>query len=193
MTTGTLAVTGIPEADNLVNTDPLALLLGMMLDQQIPMERAFTSPWQLKDRLENRLDAELIATLPEDELLAAFKEKPALHRFPGSMAARAQTLCQHLVENYNGNAAALWETAETGEEIHKRLVALPGFGKEKAMIFTAVLAKRFSIKPDGWEKAAGPFADSTPRSVADIYDAASLAEVRAWKKAQKAKGKTKQD
>ena len=193
MTAGTLAVTGIPEADDLVNTDPLALLLGMMLDQQIPMERAFTSPWQLKDRLENRLDAELIATLPEDELLAAFKEKPALHRFPGSMAVRAQTLCQHIVENYDGNAAALWDTAETGEEIRKRLVALPGFGKEKAMIFTAVLAKRFGVKPDGWEKAAGPFADSTPRSVADIYDAASLAEVRAWKKAQKAKGKSKQD
>lgn len=193
MTIGTLAVTGIPEADDLVNTDPLALLLGMMLDQQIPMERAFTSPWQLKDRLGDRLDAELIATLPEDELLAAFKEKPALHRFPGSMAARAQTLCQHLMENYNGSAAALWETADTGEEIHKRLVALPGFGKEKAMIFTAVLAKRFGVKPDGWKQAAGPFADNTPRSVADIFDADSLAEVRAWKKAQKAKGKTKQD
>ncbi len=193
MTTGTLAVTGIPEADDLVNTDPLALLLGMMLDQQIPMERAFTSPWQLKDRLGDRLDAELIATLPEDELLAAFKEKPALHRFPGSMAARAQTLCQHIVENYGGNAAAIWETAESGEEIQKRLVALPGFGKEKAMIFTAVLAKRFGVQPDGWEKAAGPFADSTPRSVADISDAESLGEVRAWKKAQKAKGKTKQD
>ena len=193
MTTGTLAITGIAEADDLVNTDPLALLLGMMLDQQIPMERAFTSPWQLKDRLNNRLDAELIATLPEDKLMAAFKEKPALHRFPGSMATRAQTLCQHIVENYDGDAAALWETAESGEEIHKRLVALPGFGKEKSMIFTAVLAKRFGIKPEGWEKAAGPFSDNTPRSVADIYDAASLAEVRAWKKAQKAKGKTKQD
>ncbi len=193
MTTGTLAITGIAEADDLVNTDPLALLLGMMLDQQIPMERAFTSPWQLKDRLGNRLDAELIATLPEDKLMAAFKEKPALHRFPGSMATRAQTLCQHIVENYDGDAATLWETAESGEEIHKRLVALPGFGKEKSMIFTAVLAKRFGIKPEGWEKAAGPFADNTPRSVADIYDAASLAEVRAWKKAQKAKGKTKQD
>ena len=193
MTTGTLAITGIAEADDLVNTDPLALLLGMMLDQQIPMERAFTSPWQLKDRLGNRLDAELIATLPEDKLMAAFKEKPALHRFPGSMATRAQTLCQHIVENYDGDAATLWETAESGEEIHKRLVALPGFGKEKSMIFTAVLAKRFGIKPEGWEKAAGPFADNTPRSVADIYDVASLAEVRAWKKAQKAKGKTKQD
>lgn len=193
MTTGTLAITGIAEADDLVNTDPLALLLGMMLDQQIPMERAFTSPWQLKDRLGNRLDAELIATLPEDKLMAAFKEKPALHRFPGSMATRAQTLCQHIVENYDGDAATLWETAESGEEIHKRLVALPGFGKEKSMIFTAVLAKRFGIKPEGWEKAAGPFADNTPRSVADIYDATSLAEVRAWKKAQKAKGKTKQD
>ena len=193
MTTGTLAVTGIPEADDLVNTDPLALLLGMMLDQQIPMERAFTSPWHLKDRLGDRLDAELIATLPEDELLAAFKEKPALHRFPGSMATRAQTLCQHIVENYGGNAAAIWETAESGEEIHKRLVALPGFGKEKAMIFTAVLAKRFGVQPEGWEKAAGPFADSIPRSVADISDAESLGEVRAWKKAQKAKGKTKQD
>ena len=193
MATGTLAVTGISEADQLVNTDPLALLLGMMLDQQIPMERAFTSPWQLKTRLGGKLDAQTIATLSEDDILAAFREKPALHRFPGSMATRAQALCRHLLEHYDGDAAALWETAESGAEVCKRLEALPGFGKEKAMIFLAVLAKRFGFHPDGWEAASGPFSDDIPRTVADIYDADSLLEVRAWKKAQKAKGKSKKD
>lgn len=193
MNSGTLAVTGISEADQLVNTDPLALLLGMMLDQQIPMERAFTAPWQLKDRLGGKLDAETVATLSEEKLLAVFREKPALHRFPGSMAARAQALCQHLLEHYDGDAATLWETADSGQEVCKRLVALPGFGKEKAMIFLAVLAKRFGFHPDGWEAAAGPFSDDKPRTVADIYDADSLLEVRAWKKAQKAARKTKQD
>ena len=191
MTTGTLAVTGIDEADQLVNTDPLALLLGMMLDQQIPMERAFKSPWDLQGRIGGKLQAEQIATMPEDSLQAAFKEKPALHRFPGSMATRAQALCQHLVDNYDGDAQALWQTAQDGDEVLERLVALPGFGKEKSQIFLAVLAKRFGFQPTGWEQAAGPFADSTPRSVADIHSPESLAEVRAWKKAQKAKGKSK--
>jgi len=193
MTTGTLAVTGIEEADSLINSDPLALLLGMLLDQQIPMERAFKSPWELKDRLGGQLEADHIATLPEENLLAAFREKPALHRFPGSMATRAQALCQHLVENYDGSAEAVWATAADGAEVLDRLVALPGFGKEKARIFLAVLAKRFGFQPEGWEAAAGPFADDTPRSVADIYSPESLAEVRAWKKAQKAKGKSKAD
>jgi len=193
MTTGTLAVTGIEEADLLINTDPLALLLGMLLDQQIPMERAFKSPWDLKGRLSGELEAETIATMPQDDMLAVFREKPALHRFPGSMATRAQALCQHLVENYDGSAEALWLTAEDGAEVLARLMALPGFGKEKSQIFLAVLAKRFGFKPAGWEAAAGPFADDTPRSVADIYSEESLAEVRAWKKAQKAKGKGKAD
>lgn len=193
MTTGTLAVTGIEEADLLINTDPLALLLGMLLDQQIPMERAFKSPWELKDRLNGQLEAEEIATMSQDDMQEIFKEKPALHRFPGSMATRAQALCQHLVDNYDGSAEALWLTAEDGADVLERLVALPGFGIEKSRIFLAVLAKRFGFKPDGWEAAVGPFADNTPRSVADIFSPESLAEVRAWKKAQKAKGKGKSD
>lgn len=193
MTTGTLAVTGISEADTLINSDPLALLLGMLLDQQIPMERAFKSPWDLKDRLGGQLDAEQIAAMSEDSLQVAFKEKPALHRFPGSMATRAQSLCQHLVDNYDGDAQAVWSTAQDAEEVLDRLVALPGFGKEKSQIFLAVLAKRFGFEPQGWQAAAGPFADDVPRSVADIHSPESLAEVRAWKKAQKAKGKAKSD
>lgn len=193
MTTGTLAVTGIPEADTLINSDPLALLLGMLLDQQIPMERAFKSPWDLKGRLGGELDVEQIAAMSEDNLLTAFREKPALHRFPGSMATRAQALCQHLVDNYGGDAEAVWSTARDAEEVLDRLVALPGFGQEKSQIFLAVLAKRFGFEPQGWQAAAGPFADDTPRSVADICSPDSLAEVRAWKKAQKAKGKSKSD
>ena len=124
---------------------------------------------------------------------AAFKEKPALHRFPGSMARRAQELARHLVDHYDGDAGRVWTEAATGPELLKRLKALPGYGDEKAKIFLAVLAKRFDITPEGWETAAAPFSDPTPRTVADIDSPEALAEVRAWKKAQKAKGKTKQD
>ncbi len=190
---GTLAVTGDHDADQLLIDDPFALLLAMMLDQQIPMEWAFKSPLRLKERIPDDFSPERLAALDPEKAEAAFKEKPALHRFPGSMARRAQELSRHLVDHYDGDTARVWTEAATGQDLLDRLKALPGYGDEKAKIFLAVLAKRFGVTPDGWEAAAGPFADPTPRTVADIDSPEALAEVRAWKKAQKAKGKTKQD
>ncbi len=190
---GTLAVTGDHDADQLLIDDPFALLLAMMLDQQIPMEWAFKSPLRLKERIPDNFSAAGLAEMDPEKAEAAFKEKPALHRFPGSMARRAQDLARHIVDEYDGNAAKLWAEAPTGQDLLKRLKALPGYGDEKAKIFLALLAKRFNITPEGWEAAAGPFSDATPRTVADIDSPEALAEVRAWKKAQKAKGKGKQD
>ncbi|MDE0116801.1 MAG: Fe-S cluster assembly protein HesB [bacterium] len=190
---GTLAVTGDHDADQLILDDPFALLLAMMLDQQIPMEWAFKSPLRLKERIPNDFSAERLAVLDPEKAEAAFKEKPALHRFPGSMARRAQEMARHIVDHYDGDAARVWTEAATGQDLLKRLKALPGYGEEKAKIFLAVLAKRFDVTPEGWETAAGPFSDPTPRTVADIDSPEALAQVRAWKKAQKAKGKTKQD
>jgi uncharacterized HhH-GPD family protein len=189
---GTLAVTGDDAADRLLNEDPLAVLLGMLLDQQVPMEWAFRGPAALAERL-GGLDAKAIVAAGPDALTAAFVEKPALHRFPGSMATRAYALCEHLVEHYGGEADALWNGVDDGAELYRRIHALPGFGDEKSKIFLALLAKRFGVRPAGWEKAAGAFGDDTPRSVADIDGPESLAKVRAWKKQQKAKGKTKQE
>ena len=190
---GTLAVTGDPVADELVRNDPFALLLGMMLDQQIPMEWAFKGPARLAERLGDRFSAGAIAAMDPDELEAAFKAKPALHRFPGSMAKRCGELARHLVEHYDGNAGAVWADVGSGTALYDRLRALPGYGDEKAKIFVAILAKRFDVAPRGWKAVAGPFADSEPRSVADIDGPDALAEVRAWKKQQKAVGKSKQD
>ncbi len=173
--------------------DPLALLLGMMLDQQVPMEWAFASPAKLAARLGGSLDAAVIADMETEKLEAAFKEKPALHRYPGSMARRAQELCRHLVEDYDGSAERLWIDAATGADLLERLSALPGFGPEKARIFLAVLAKRRRIRPPGWEEAAAPFSDDQPRSVADVTSPETLQEVRAFKQAKKAAGKGKAD
>ena len=190
---GTLAVTGDDAADDLLNTDPLALLLGMLLDQQVPMEWAFVAPSFLKERLGGRLDAAEIAGYDPDAFLVIAKGPRAIHRFPGSMAKRVQAVCAHLVEHYGGDAEALWCEAETGDELLRRLKALPGFGDEKAKIFTALLAKRCGVRPPGWEEAATPFADDEPRSVADIDSRESFARVRAWKQERKRQGKTKQD
>jgi uncharacterized HhH-GPD family protein len=190
---GTLAITGDAAANELLNTDPLALLIGMLLDQQVPMEWAFLAPYRLEQRLGRRLDAAEIADYDPDAFAAVFKGPPALHRFPGSMASRVQALARHLVEHYDGDAAALWRDAADGAELHRRLQALPGFGPEKARIFTALLAKRFAVRPDGWERAAGPFADATPRSAADVDSPESLSKVRQFKQAQKAQGKGKGD
>jgi uncharacterized HhH-GPD family protein len=190
---GDLHVTGDPELDRVVNTEPLALLLGMMLDQQVPMEWAFRAPQRLKELLGGSLDAATIAAMPVDDLEALFRQRPSLHRFPGSMARRAHQLSAHLVEQYDGNAARLWDEAGSGAELARRLQELPGFGREKAQIFAAVLAKRFGVRPEGWEEAAGPFADLSPRSVADIDSRESFTRVREWKKAQKAKARTKTD
>lgn len=192
-TTPTLAVTGDPEADRLLVEEPLALVLGMLLDQQVPMEWAFRGPATLKARLGGRLDAREIAAMPEAEFVAVCSEKPAIHRFPGSMGKRAHQLCVVLVDEYAGDAAAVWAGAKTGAELLARVQALPGFGDEKAKIFVAMLAKRFGVKPRGWKEATAPFSDATPRSVADIDSPESLLRVREWKKAQKAAGKSKQD
>tara|TARA_B100000586_G_scaffold270087_1_gene251611 strand:+ start:2430 stop:3017 length:588 start_codon:yes stop_codon:yes gene_type:complete len=189
---GDLAVTGSDEADQLLNKNPLALLLGMLLDQQIPMEWAFKGPYTLLERL-GKLDASQIASMDPEKFESICKEKPAIHRFPSSMAGRIQDLCEHLVENYNGDAEKLWGGSDSGEILYNRLIDLPGFGDEKSMIFTALLAKRMDCAPPGWQKCAGPFADKTPRSVADINSPESLTKVRAWKKAQKAAGKSKQE
>ncbi len=191
--TGTLAVTGDEAADGLINADPLALLVGMMLDQQIPMEWAFMGPRRLADRLGSDLDAHDISARDPEAFAALVKAKPALHRFPGSMASRMQALCRHVADRYDGDAGGVWADAETGEELFGRLRDLPGYGDEKARILTAVLAKRFGVRPEGWEEQAGAFSDDQPRSVADIDGPQALQRVRAWKKEQKARGKRKDE
>jgi uncharacterized HhH-GPD family protein len=191
MATKTLPVTGDPEADQLLVDDPFALLLGMLLDQQVPMEWAFKGPHTLKARLDGTLDPASIAAMQPEELEAVFKDKPALHRYPGAMAKRAHALSQFLVEHYDGDAAQVWEGVDDGAELLARLRALPGYGEEKAKIFLAILAKRLGIEPEGWQQAAAPFSDGTPRSVADIDSAEALERVRQFKKAMKAKGKGK--
>jgi uncharacterized HhH-GPD family protein len=189
----TLPVTGDPEADKLLADDPLALMIGMLLDQQVPMEWAFSGPMRLREKLGGRLDAAEIADLDPAALEANFRGPPALHRYPGSMAKRTQALCQYLVENYGGDAAAVWAGVDDGSELLRRVRALPGFGADKSKIFTALLAKRFDVRPPGWEQATAPFSDDQPRSVADVDSAESLQRVRSWKKAMKAQGKTKAD
>ena len=190
--TGSLAVTGDPAADRLLNTDPLALLIGMLLDQQVPMEWAFRGPATLVNRL-GGLDAGAVADMDPEAFLEACRAKPAIHRFPRSMAGRIQDLCRHLVDHHGGDAADIWRGASDGADLSCRLRALPGYGAEKTMIFVAILAKRMGVAPEGWEAAAGPFADDEPRSVADIDSPEALATVRAGKKAQKAAGKSKPD
>jgi uncharacterized HhH-GPD family protein len=189
----TLPVTGDPEADKLLVTDPFALLVGMLLDQQVPMEWAFRGPSTLRERLGGTFDAATTAAMDPDALEAVFREKPALHRYPGSMAKRTHALATHIVENYGGDASAIWTTARDGSELFQRLRALPGFGEDKAKIFLAVLGKRLRVAPKGWEELAKPFSDSKPRSVADIDSPAALQRVRAFKQEQKAKGRGKAD
>ena len=189
---GDLAVTGNPDADKLLNTNPLALLLGMLLDQQVPMEWAFTGPYLLKERM-GELDARTIASMPEEEFLVVAKGPRAIHRFPGSMGKRVQAVCQVIVAEYDGDASRIWTDAKDGADLRKRLEALPGFGAEKSRIFIALLAKRFAVRPDGWQEAAAPFGDEVARSVADVESAETLALVREWKQARKKEGKTKSD
>ena len=193
VSTGTLAVTGVEAADRLINSDPLALLLGMLLDQQIPLEWAFMGPFRLSERLGAELDAHDISDRDPDAFADLVRTKPALHRFPSSMASRMQALCRHVADHYDGDAAAIWCGASTGEELFGRLRDLPGYGDEKARILTAVLAKRFDVHPEGWEAQAGAFADDQPRSVADIDSPEALQRVRAWKKEQKARGRRKDE
>ncbi len=188
-----LPITGEPAADELLAGDPLALVLGMLLDQQIPMERAFVAPFRMRERLGGKLDAAMIAEMPIDDLAAVFRQPPALHRYWGSMSKRTQAFCQALVDQYDGDATAIWRDVESGAELVKRLQALPGFGKEKSRIFAALLAKRFGIRPEGWQEATSPFSDDEPRSAADVRDAESFERVREWKKTMRAAGKSKDD
>lgn len=187
-----IPITGDADADSLLESEPLALLLGMLLDQQVPMEWAFRGPATLRDRL-GSLDCAAIAAMPPEELEAVFREKPALHRYPASMAKRTHALCSHIVEQYDGHAADIWKGVRDPSELFARIRALPGFGEEKAKIFLAILGKRLQAAPKGWEEYATPFSDSQPRSVADIDSPETLKQVRAWKQAQKARGKSKSD
>jgi uncharacterized HhH-GPD family protein len=178
------------DANALLEKDPLALLIGMLLDQQIPMEKAFTSPAVLAERLGGALDARTIASHDPDELEAIFRTPPALHRFPAAMAMRVQELARVLVERFDGDAAAVWADARDGKELVARVASLPGFGEQKAKIFTALLGKQFGVQPSGWREAAGDYGvDGSQRSVADVVDAASLKAVRAHKQQMKAAAK----
>ncbi|WP_147916276.1 HhH-GPD-type base excision DNA repair protein [Ruania zhangjianzhongii] len=185
-----LWLTGDDAADRLLASDPLALLIGMLLDQQVAMETAFAGPAKIADRM-GELSAEGIAVADPDEFATLCATPPAVHRFPGSMAGRIQTLCQVLVSEYDGDAAAVWTRDEpTGAEILRRLKALPGFGDQKAKIFLALLGKQRGVRAPGWREEAGAYGDEgARRSIADVRDAESLVEVRATKKAAKAAAK----
>lgn len=189
---GSLYVTGDPEADGLLNTDGTALLLGMLLDQQVSMEWAFHGPATLRARL-GHLDATTIAAMDGDEFVAVCCQKPAIHRFPSSMGARIHAVCTVLANEYGGRAERIWADVADGAELLRRLRALPGYGEEKSRIFVAILAKTQHVAPHGWRIAAGKFGDDAPRSVADIDGPESLAKVRVWKQAQKAAKRDKQD
>jgi uncharacterized HhH-GPD family protein len=188
-----IPITGDPEADELLVADPLALLIGMLLDQQVPMEWAFRGPFNLRARLGGELDAGAIAAMGQDAVVEVFCAKPALHRYPAVMGRRTHELCQFLVDHYGGDAGKVWRGVKTGDELYARIRALPGYGEEKAKIFVAILAKRLGKRPVGWEAAAAPFSDDVPRSVADVGSAASLRKVREFKKAQKAAKRAKTD
>jgi uncharacterized HhH-GPD family protein len=182
-----IAITGEQPADALLERDPFALLAGMLLDQQFPMERAFAGPQKIVERLGvDSLDPATLAALDPEEFAALCATPPAVHRYPGSMAGRLQELARIIVEQYDGDTAALWQEAGSGADLLARLRALPGFGDAKARIFVALLGKQRGIRPDGWEQAAGAYAEpGSFRSVADVVDPESLAKVRAFKQQQK--------
>jgi uncharacterized HhH-GPD family protein len=189
-----LHITGDPEADRVISRDPLALLIGMVLDQQVTIEKAFSSPADLLHRLggDGPLNAAAIAAMEPDELAAVFRERPALHRYPGSMAGRVQAVCRAVADEYGNKADAIWKGVRSGEELLHRLRALPGFGEQKAKIFAALLGKQLGVCPEGWREATTPYGDAgSSLSVADITDPESLAKVRATKKAMKAKAKAR--
>ncbi|WP_282851749.1 HhH-GPD-type base excision DNA repair protein [Gulosibacter sediminis] len=187
-----------PKADELLAHDRFALLVGMLLDQQVPMETAFAGPQKLVERLDE-FSPGAVAAIDEDALLAAFKQTPAVHRFPGSMATRVQALARAIADDYDGDTAAIWQrdgksgNAPSGAEILRRLKALPGFGEQKAKIFLALLGKQFGLEADGWREAAGDYGPAGAfRSIADVVDDESLQRVRETKKALKAAAKNGQ-
>ena len=179
-----------PAANELLEKEPLALLIGMLLDQQIPMEKAFTSPDVLRERMGGTLDARAIADADPEVLEQIFRTPPALHRFPAAMAKRVQELARILVERFDGDAEAVWRDVPTGTELVRRVASLPGFGEQKAKIFAALLGKQFGVRPRGWRQATGDYGvDGSKRSVADVVDADSLKAVRSYKQEMKAAAK----
>lgn len=187
-----LYITGIAAGDQLLRRDGTALLIGMLLDQQVPMEWAFTGPYTIKQRL-GHCDARRVAQMDVEKFVAVCRVKPAIHRFPDSMARRIHALCVIIADEYAGKGANIWKGVDDATELKRRLRTLPGYGEEKAEIFIALLGKRFGIRPTGWKKAAGVFSDGQPRSVADIHSPAALLKVRGFKKMQKAADLDKQD
>jgi len=181
-------ITGDEAADQVLTENPFALLVGMMLDQQYPMEHAFRGPAKVLERF-GSLDPAKIAGADPAEFAALCAIPPAVHRFPGSMAARLQALAGLIVDEYDGDAARLWREATDGKELLRRMTSLPGFGKQKAQIFVALLAKQVGVRPEGWEAVAGSYAEPGYRSVADVIDESSLQKVREYKKAKKAEAK----
>jgi uncharacterized HhH-GPD family protein len=180
------------EANELLSRNAIALLIAMLLDQQIPLERAFSAPRDLVRRLGHEPSADELAAFDPEALAAVFAERPALHRYPKAMAARTQELARLIAAEYHGDAASLWTTAPTGAELLKRVRALPGFGDAKAKIFVAFLGKQLGVRPAGWREAAESFgADGSFVSVADIVDDESLGKVRSYKQALKASAKGK--
>jgi uncharacterized HhH-GPD family protein len=190
MATTSLRLAQDPESDKVISESPLALLIGMVLDQQVTIEKAFSSPAELARRLGGPLEAPSIAAMDPGELAEAFKERPALHRYPGSMAGRVQDVCRTITEDYGGQAENIWKGVSSGDELVSRLRALPGFGQQKAKIFAALLGKQLGVRPTGWRAATSPYGDvGSHLSVADITDLKSLEKVRATKRAQKAKAR----
>ena len=188
---GTLYITGNPASDKLLNSNGTALLIGMLLDQQVPMEWAFNGAFTLKTRL-GHLDPKKIAAMDPDDFLAVCTEKPAIHRFPKAMASRIQGMCAIIASEYRNKGENIWAGVDDAQVLFGRLRGLPGYGEEKAQIFVALLAKRFDVKPNGWKQAAGVFSDREPRTVADITSPETLLKVRAWKKMEKAAERDKQ-
>jgi uncharacterized HhH-GPD family protein len=182
-----LYLTGDPDADALLEADDNALLIGMILDQQVPMEKAFSGPLVIAQRMGGALDVAEIAASDEEEFVALCSRPPAIHRFPASMAKRVRQCCQVLVDRYDGQSANVWRDQPTGATVKAALASLPGFGADKAAIFTAVLGKRRGVTPPGWQEAAGDYGEpGTFRSVADIVDQESLRRVRETKQQVKA-------
>lgn len=188
---GTLYITGDTTADKLLNANGTALLIGMLLDQQVPMEWAFNGPATLKKRL-GHLDPKKIAAMDVDEFVAVCCEKPAVHRFPAAMGRRIHELCGIIATQYKNKGENMWAGVTDAKELTARLRVLPGFGEEKAQIFIALLGKRMGVKPRNWKTEAGVFSDENPRTVADITSPETLLLVRSWKKAEKAADRDKQ-
>jgi uncharacterized HhH-GPD family protein len=181
-------ITGDRDSDAVLDEYPFAILLGMMLDQQYPMEHAFRGPAKVLDRF-GSIDPAAIAAAEPEGFAALCSTPPAIHRFPGSMAARLQELARLVVDQYDGDAARLWTEATSGKDLLRRVMALPGFGKQKAQIFVSLLAKQLDVRPEGWEDVVGDYALEGYRSVADVTDPASLQKVRNFKKEKKAAAK----